>query len=64
MQYLTRTEGATETHVKSHQDRECEGNSCKIPPGQTERDTGSKVELQGNKEGERSEGSYFYCEAL
>ena len=64
MQYLTRTEGTRETHVKSHQYRGCDGNSCKIPPGQTDRDTGSKVELQGKEEGERSEGSYFYCEAL
>ena len=36
MQYLTGTEGATETHAIPHQDRGCEGNSCKISPGQTE----------------------------
>ena len=30
----------------------------------TDKNIGSEAELQGYEEGERLEGSYFYCEAL
>ena len=51
MQHLTRTEGVRKTHAASHQDRQTETLDL-------------KWNYNGNEEGERLEGSYFYCEAL